>query len=293
MRNAQQPDVEAGPTRCLSRLALKEPARRGDDLIVLTRARDEYAAWQRRRRAGARARRKYAELRKAWLRAHRWGWLGATAFAVLLCIGFWVLMRGFPGDQSWATAAFAGSLATTIVMFRRTPPNAIATWEEGAWGEEETAKALRVLEREGWVVLHDLVHGSRNFDHVVLGPTGVYCLNSKWSGYRLESTDDGRLVGRHRYDEEIYRDVSASIRAAKGEASELHKRILARTGHNLWVQPVVVWWGEVANGGRTVDGVGVVQGKNLADRLRAQKGRRIRDREAIVDALTPGRHTRR
>lgn len=249
--------------------------------------------WHRRRRAGSRARRKYAELRKAWLRAHRRVWAAAAGVAVLIWLGFLVLMRVYPGDQSWATAALAGALAMMLAMFRRMPPGAISSWEEGAYGEEETAKALRGLEREGWVVLHDLANGSRNFDHVVLGPTGVYCLNSKWSGYRLEATEDGRIIGRHRYDDEIYRDVTASIRKAKGEAADLNKQILARTGKKLWVKPVVVWWGDVADGGKTVDGVGLVQGAHLADRLRAQVGRPIQDFDAVVEALRPGRHARR
>lgn len=87
--------------------------------------------------------------------------------------------------------------------------------------------------------------------------------------------------------------MTPSIRKVKGEAADLHKQILERTGLNLWVRPVVVWWGEVADGGRTVEGVGVVQGKLLAERLRAQSGRPIRDIQAVVEALRPGRHTRR
>ncbi|WP_372595200.1 nuclease-related domain-containing protein, partial [Actinotalea sp.] len=202
--------------------------------------------------------------------------------AVALWLGFWGLMRAYPGDQSWSTAAFAGALGAIVIMLRRTPPLAIASWEEGAYGEEQTAKQLRALEREGWVVLHDLANGSKNFDHVVLGPNGVFCLNSKWSGYRLEEDDRGRLVGRHHYDEDLDRDVSSIIRQAKAEAAALSKQISDRCGRRLWVQPVVVWWGEVANGGKQLDGVGVVQGKHLVDRLRAQSGRRVPDFDHVV-----------
>ena len=245
-----------------------------------------------RRRAGARARRKYADLRRAWLRRNR----GLWAVAAVVAVALWALLAWsvglLPGDHTWVRGALAGALGATLFGFRQSPPVSIASWAEGARGEEETAKQLRALEKEGWVVLHDLVNGSRNFDHVVLGPTGVYCLNSKWSGYRLERTDDGRFVGRHRYDDDIYISIDSILRRARGEAAALREQIEARCGTRLWVQPVIVWWGEVANGGRTVDGVGVVQGKNLADRLRAQTGRPVPQFERVVAVLRPGRHSK-
>lgn len=202
-------------------------------------------------------------------------------------------MRLFPGDQSWAAAAFAGALFATFLVLRQRPPVGIASWEEGAFGEEETAKQLRVLEKEGWVVLHDLANGSANFDQVVIGPNGVFCLNSKWSAYRLESGADGRIVARHKYDDDLYQDIHGKVRRAKAEAAALSDRIAQRCGTKLWVQPVIVWWGDVENGGRGVDGVGVVQGKRLAERLRAQKGKPVQRFDEVVACLRPGRHSQR
>lgn len=243
-----------------------------------------------RRRAGSRARRKYADLRRAWLRRNRRLWvLAAVAGIVAWALLTW-LVNLAPGDQTWAGPGLAGALFATWVAMRQSPPVSIASWQEGAFGEEETAKQLRILERDGWVVLHDLANGSKNFDHVVLGPTGVYCLNSKWSGYRLESGTDGRLVGRHKYDDDIYLSITSIVKRVRGEAAALSEQIEKRCGQRLWVQPVIVWWGDVANGGQTVDGVGVVQGKALADRLRAQKGRPVPRFDRVVDALRPGRH---
>lgn len=249
------------------------------------------ASWNRRR-AGSRARRKYARQRKAWLRRHRVAWLAATAAAAVMWFAFWGLMSWFPGDQSWATAAFAGALIGALFALRQSPPVAIATWEAGALGEEQTAKQLRRLERDGWVVLHDLANGSANFDHVVLGPAGVFCLNSKWSSYRLEESETGRLVGRHEYDEALTLDVDAVLKKARGEAAALSRQIQDRCGQRVWVTPVVVWWGQVFNGGKLVDGVGVVEGKRLVERLRVQRRRPVPDFDAIVQALRPGRHRR-
>lgn len=227
------------------------------------------------------------------MRRHRKLWALAALAAVALCVAFSWLTNLFPGDQTWATGAFAGALGATLIAMRQSPPVSIASWQEGAYGEEESAKQLRALEKEGWVVLHDLVNGSANFDHVVLGPGGVFCLNSKRSGYRLEQTADGRLVGRHEYDEDLYRDVESTLRKARAEAAALSSQITQRCGQKVWVQPVIVWWGDVASGGKLLDGVGVVQGKNLADRLRAYKGRPVPQFDQVVAALQPGRHTQR
>lgn len=245
-----------------------------------------------RRRAGSRARRKYTALRRAWLRRHRKVWIIATVVALALWIVFTLVMDLFPGDQTWISGAFAGALVATLIALRQSPPISIASWEEGAWGEEQTAKRLQTLEREGWVVLHDLANGSANFDHVVLGPAGVFCLNSKSSGYRLEQLDDGRLVGRHKYDDDITMSIDSKVRRARAEAAALSQQIERRCGHRVWVQPVIVWWGDVSNGGKTVDGVGIVQGENLVDRLRALPGRRITDFARVEAVLRPGRHTR-
>ena len=59
-------------------------------------------------------------------------------------------------------------------------------WRQGAEGERRTGAALATLEAQGWAVLHDLPWPGRpfaNIDHIAVGPTGVYVIDSKnWSG---------------------------------------------------------------------------------------------------------------
>ena len=58
-------------------------------------------------------------------------------------------------------------------------------YERGAHGEEVTAAALAGLPA-GWTVLHDVAWPDRklaNIDHVVVGPPGVFVIDSKnWAG---------------------------------------------------------------------------------------------------------------
>ena len=59
-------------------------------------------------------------------------------------------------------------------------------YERGADGEEATAQALAALPAEEWTVFHDLCWPGRklaNVDHVVVGPSGVFVIDSKnWTG---------------------------------------------------------------------------------------------------------------
>lgn len=59
-------------------------------------------------------------------------------------------------------------------------------WRQGADGERRTGEVLAQLEPAGWMVMHDLHWPGRpyaNIDHIVIGPTGVFVIDSKnWSG---------------------------------------------------------------------------------------------------------------
>jgi len=48
-----------------------------------------------------------------------------------------------------------------------------------AEGEKATAKALRGLVKSGWTLLNDVDWGRGNIDHVLVGPAGVFLLETK------------------------------------------------------------------------------------------------------------------
>lgn len=257
---------------------------------------DEPTWWERRaarRRAGSRARAKYRQMRRNWLRRKRKLWLGVACFLVLTWVGItWLVLTFTPPEGRWmavwASGFVAGGAVITFVALREDPPSSIANWQEGAWGEAATAKALTKLP-SGWSVLHDLRNGDYNFDHVVVGPPGLFLLNSKWSTYRLEMVD-GEFRGVHPDDETLTWRPDQVIRQAKRDAVDLKAKIQERTGRALWVQPVIVWWGRYDDGGRTVDGVAFVQGKQLVERLLRLPERRDAALDDVIAVLRPGRH---
>jgi Nuclease-related domain len=74
----------------------------------------------------------------------------------------------------------AAALALAWLLWFRPSPATLA-WRHGAQGERQTARLLAPLERRGYQVFHDLaVPGSAaNVDHLVVGPTGVFVIDSK------------------------------------------------------------------------------------------------------------------
>ena len=57
----------------------------------------------------------------------------------------------------------------------------------------------------------------------------------------------------------------------------------------LWVQPVIVWWGEFPDGVASVNDVDIVHGDRPVEWLAQRLPRGLKDPAAVVDALKPGR----
>jgi hypothetical protein len=139
-------------------------------------------------------------------------------------------------------------------------PEAVA-WRRGAAGERRTARRLAALERDGWAILHDLaVPGSRaNIDHLVIGPGGVFVIDSKQYRGRLQMDPSERLWhGRY--------PLALTVRAASFEADRA-AQVLPDPG--MAVVPIVAVHGAQVPWGKVViDGVPAVPAKRLPDMLR-------------------------
>jgi len=142
----------------------------------------------------------------------------------------------------------------------RPSPDARA-WRRGAVGERRTARLLAGLERHGWAVLHDLaVAGSRaNLDHLVIGPAGVFVIDSKQYCGRLRLDPSGRLWhGRY--------PLAPTLRAVSFEADQA---ALVLTDPDVVVVPIVAVHGAQVPWGKVVmDGVPVVPARRLPSMLR-------------------------
>jgi hypothetical protein len=158
-----------------------------------------------------------------------------------------------------------GGLATAAAVgwgLRFRPSPDATAWRREAVGERRTARLLGQLERHGWAVLHDLaVPGSRdNLDHLVIGPGGVFVIDSKQYRGRLQLDSSGELWhGRY--------PLAPAVRAVSFEADQA-AQVLPDRG--VVVVPVVAVHGAQVPWGKVViDGVPVVPARRLPSMLRA------------------------
>jgi len=110
------------------------------------------------------------------------------------------------------------------------PSEQARTWQRGAHGERHTARLLRRLTRDGYVVLHDLaVPGSpANVDHLVIGPTGLFVIDSKkWTGSIHQSVDG--LVWHNHYP------LDRTLATIRWEAETLGRLLGTRTAALLCI----------------------------------------------------------
>lgn len=109
--------------------------------------------------------------------------------------------------------ALASASVTYAIGTLAARPGHLDAWRIGAEGERETAALLLELEDRGYRVLHDRrIPGTRaNIDHIVVGRTGVYVVETKsWSGDVRVRDGEVRVAGRRsRVVEQVQRQADA------------------------------------------------------------------------------------
>jgi hypothetical protein len=156
-------------------------------------------------------------------------------------------------------------------------------------GERKTERALRPLERAGWTVVHDAPAPSwGNYDHVVVGPNGVYLMETKKQQGIVDIRGGSSCLSWRR-------DLERSVvfrryrPRALDAAANIREYIQEQCGHSTWVQAVVVFWSEFPDGliedGRCV----YIHGSGLRAWLGAQEarldGRQVEQIAEVLDRL--------
>jgi hypothetical protein len=122
-------------------------------------------------------------------------WRAPLMVAVGLAAGALAAQAGLP----WPGLAGLAGAALVGWRLRFRPSTQARTWQRGAAGERQTARLLDRLGRDGYVVLHDLaMPGSpANVDHLVIGPSGLFVIDSKqWTG-QVHQSSDGLVWHNH------------------------------------------------------------------------------------------------
>lgn len=229
--------------------------------------------------AGGFEQRRYEAGLLAWRRRvlPRFRWL---LFPVVAgCIVFLVL--GPASKLQFGAGLLAGGLLALYAWVRDEPPEHVRRHGVGAEGERSTARALVPLLTDGWRVAHDVDTGHGNRDHVLVGPGGLFLLDSKKLGGTVEIHGETVHVDRRDDPRDSY-DLPRLAAALRSEAARMHDEILSATRTNVWVTAVIVLWSPFP--ARLVEGnkVVFVHGDELVSWLRTRPRRHNRDTVDVI-----------
>jgi Nuclease-related domain len=177
-------------------------------------------------------------------------WARSLAWRAPLVVAAGAVGQVLAAQAGLPQAGLVGLAVAAMVGWRLRfrPSEQARTWERGAHGEQRTARLLDRLVRDGYVVFHDLaIPGSpANVDHLVIGPSGVFVIDSKqWTGSVQQGTDG--LVWHNHYR------LERTLETVRWE-SEMVGRLLGTR-----VDPLLCVHGaHVHGGGLEAQGVAIV-----------------------------------
>jgi Nuclease-related domain len=141
----------------------------------------------------------------------------------------------------------------------------------GERGERHVSDVLRRLRPREFITFDDLLLGDVNVDHVVVGPPGVFAIETKaYSVFgngqaRVDASGELRLGGKP-----ALKDILKQARATAAQLSSELERYLRR---KVWVEPVIVLPGWKINLPECETDVVVLSDKTISEffESRAQK----------------------
>lgn len=210
----------------------------------------------------------YKSRLRDWHRSLRAPSAVALGFAALLAAPIWIYV---PLGKFYA-GMIVGSSWGMIAWIRDEPPEAIAKWKRGADGEKRTATVLRKLEKDGWYAVHDRAGALGNLDHIAVGPAGVFLLETKTlSGtVSVEKDELAAKYGPAAADRWSNRSIGRLMRR---RAVMLKEQVQNVTDIPVFVQAVVVIWGDFPGSCIESDRVSYIAGEALEPWLRSHKSR--------------------
>jgi len=160
-----------------------------------------------------------------------------------LALGVGVLFALVFDIRVGITLAIFAVIVDTIRRARMS--SSVEAWQKSSAAERHTERQLRALQKNGWYVLHaravptdeDEVSDGK-IDHLIVGPTGVYAIDSeRW---------DKRLPVRALNHKSLYHgpvDKKDRLDEARWEADQASRLIGRQLGYEVPVQPSVAIYG--------------------------------------------------
>lgn len=194
------------------------------------------------------------------------GKFGTTVSIIALCVFALILLLGMVWTGIWTTRHFTNRRNHLL----------------GYLGERAVAEELEPLLREGYRVFHDVpvgkAEGGFNLDHVVVGPTGLFAIETKTrrKGRAREGFDDHKVFYDGRQLIWPWAEDTTGLDQARNEADWLTKWVKQMTGLATAAKPILAlpgWWVET----RTPGPVSVQNPKNIPTNIRGKGVRVLED----------------
>jgi hypothetical protein len=178
--------------------------------------------------------------------------LFVAAGALIIAILEWWRVY-FPSPQfPWLMTVMAvGAIGFLLWRVQKTLP-IIRQLKLAEEGERKVGQELEQLRELGYEVFHDVPGPSFNVDHVLVGPAGLLCVETKT--WRKPVDRDAKI----RFDGEVVTVVPSGWRPARDPVAQsralanwLQGLIRQSAGRELYVRPVVLlpgWWVEQGKG---------------------------------------------
>ncbi|MGP4024261.1 nuclease-related domain-containing protein [Actinomadura sp. 3N407] len=166
-------------------------------------------------------------------------WLWPAGVAVAAGAAAWIL-------TGWRLGLTVAVLVVVGDVVRRSRKSStVAAWQKSSAAERRTEKQLKSLQRNGYLVLHaravpadDEGISDGRIDHLVIGPSGVYAIDSeKW---------DKRLPVRTMSHLKLFHgpfNKKDRLDEARWEAQQASRILAGRVGFDVPVQPSVAIYG--------------------------------------------------
>lgn len=166
---------------------------------------------------------------------------------LLIMFAFWIvcavewtqrLVGTIPDPRFWTVLSLVITLYGGVQVFRLRLRSHSSTPRVS--GEKEVARILHQIRGKGFVAFHNLPGAERNIDHVVIGPSGVYAIETKarsGSG-TIDYRSDDELIFAGRIKD------GWPLRHARASASAVQTRLNHGLPEAYAVKPLLVFLGD-------------------------------------------------
>jgi hypothetical protein len=218
-----------------------------------------------------------------------WPTLLALFFVLLAALEWFRYLRTISPSPGLYTFGAVAILAFAAYRFFKGLPR-LRALKLGRDGEKAVGQFLETLRERGYRVFHDVVGGNFNLDHVLIGPAGIFTVETKTHSKPngdVRVTFDGETIRIDGFEPD--RDP---VVQAKAQASWLRELLSESTGRRFEVKSVIVYPGWFVNEGDAKrNAVWVLEPKRLPTFLEREP-RRLSQEDIHLASFHLGRFVR-